>query len=271
VPTTFAAIDTRIRPVRDDELKAFRENGWALLEGLLEPSLADELMQRVESVRTPATTKAFATSLQPSEVDELFHDVVFSAQMGQNALNLIRATVPSDVRSVKYWTDNVYVKYPEGSGASDTATDHHQDFQVARGAFEDRVAKVTFWIALNDLPAERSTLRFYSGSHKLGVLGPRALKDGRSIIEDYPRLEEWCPLSPPLHLKPGDATIHHSLVVHGSGPNSTSEPRTALSVVYIHSDACYNGVVPPEFAYGQAPVELVSGEPFAKPVVYDED
>jgi hypothetical protein len=263
-------VDAHIRELTEAELASFRENGWALLKGLLDPELASALFERAMPMTgEPGLAGDFGIDPQPSKMDDLFHAVVFSKRMGRNALRVIRTMLPTDVSSVRYWTDNIFLKMPEGTGVADGVTEYHQDFHIGPHIVEDRIGKANFWVALHDCPPERSTLRFFSGSHKLGVLGPKKDPDGRSIVDVYPKLPEWCPLSPPLHLQPGDATIHHSLTVHGAPANSTDQQRCVFEFVYIHPDARHNGVVN-DLTEANAPVELLPGKLFNKPIVYSE-
>ena len=39
-----------------------------------------------------------------------------------------------------------------------------------------------------------------------------------------------------VELDPGEASIHHSKVLHGSNPNQSDRPRTGLSIQYISAD-----------------------------------
>ncbi|HEX3955808.1 MAG TPA: phytanoyl-CoA dioxygenase family protein [Trebonia sp.] len=267
---TQAEVDDSIRDVTEQELADLHQNGWVVLRSLIAPALAKELFLRVEPLLgSPKLDGDFGVARQPSAEDPLFHSVVFSERMGRNALRLLRVMVPTGANSIRYWTDNIFLKMPEGQGKADGPTKFHQDFQIDHGTLEDRVSKVNFWVALHDLPPHQSTLRFYSGSHKLGILGPRKDPEGRSITDVYPRLAEWCTLSQPLHLAPGDATVHNSLTVHGAPSNTTTEARRNLEFVYIDPEARSNGIIT-TLDYGQANVKLEPGKPFAKPLVYTE-
>jgi ectoine hydroxylase-related dioxygenase (phytanoyl-CoA dioxygenase family) len=53
-------------------------------------------------------------------------------------------------------------------------------------------------------------------------------------------------LSPPLDLGEGDATVHHTLTVHGAPENRTDRRRLSVAASYFDADALYTGA---EFAY----------------------
>ena len=41
----------------------------------------------------------------------------------------------------------------------------------------------------------------------------------------------------PMLLKAGEFSVHHGMIVHGSGANSTTEPRLGVAFVYIPAHA----------------------------------
>ena len=126
---------------------------------------------------------------------------------------------------------------PSSSRPGSSPTEWHQD--IASLPF-DRVGGLAFWLALNDVPAERGTMQFLSGSHREGCLG-RTRAQGKGVKEYYPELLERYELSPPLDLKAGDATVHSNMTVHGAGFNRTDRPRWAYTVLMNPADARWNG------------------------------
>src|SRR4029078_8842474 len=93
-----------------------------------------------------------------------FRDFYFSKQMGRNMQRLLRREV-----HIRHHLDIIAVKMPKAATDVGSApSPRHQDYP-ANG--HDRVGTVVFWLALDDMPAERGTMRFRSGSHTLGELG----------------------------------------------------------------------------------------------------
>jgi len=138
-----------------------------------------------------------------------------------------------DVSRVRLLADGYLLKMPESEGYHD-GTLYHQDFP---GNPVDRSSFLTVWIALHDMVAEQGTMRFYNRSHRLGVLG-QVFADGVDLRTRCPALKEN-DLSAPLQLRAGDATIHHSLAVHGAPPNRTSKPRWAYNMLYMDAQSRY--------------------------------
>lgn len=147
--------------------------------------------------------------------------------MGNNCARFL------DVPRIRLLADGYLLKMPEQGGLHD-ATLYHQDFP---GNPVDRSSFLTVWIALHDMDADQGVMRFYSRSHRLGVFG-QVFADGIDLRNRCPDLKE-ADLSPPMHLRAGDATVHHSLTVHGAPPNRTETPRWAYNILYMESDARY--------------------------------
>jgi ectoine hydroxylase-related dioxygenase (phytanoyl-CoA dioxygenase family) len=249
-------VDGNVREVTDDEARFFWQNGWLKVEQLISAALAAELLGRVQRRMGRAGDEHrarpdvdFSAGLNwwneyrhLAREDEVAAALTRAPQIGRSAEKLFRR--PAGVR---LGTDLVLCKMPHGESE---ATDWHQDGPIYPF---DRMP-VSFWIALNDIPPERGPMRFHTGSHKWGPLGrsfvasgsPRDHRifdsyEGQTIFDAYPWIEDECPLSPPLHLRAGDATVHHPYVIHGAPQNLTTEPRWAYVFAAIPADTLYSG------------------------------
>src|ERR1700754_3023341 len=223
-----------IRDITSDEVAFYRENGWVKLERLIDPAVVAEMLAATQSVMgerpdvddqdPDRAAKSVYTGFKRGgrvfnanywqdyhfiardDQAEPMRSVVFSGALGRNAQLLMGRDVP-----VQYSSDIVACKMPVGRPGSE-ATAWHQD--IASLPF-DRVGGLAFWVALNEIPAERGTMRFLSGSQREGCLG-RTRVQGKGVNEYYPELYERYELSPELSLKAGDATAHSSYVAHGA-------------------------------------------------------
>jgi hypothetical protein len=269
--------DIEMRAVTDKEAAFYKQNGWVFLEGLIAPTVAASMLEAVKA----QIEDAQAELVQGQHLDgghirdradrrdwhfigrddgvEPFRSLVYSKQIGSNARELIGREVP-----VNYHADLMAVKMPEGHAAS-KPTGWHQDW--VNFPF-DRVGFLTFWIALDEIPPERGSMRFLSGSHRAGPLGKMGLLGGTEVIEYYPELVDEYEMSPPLHMKAGDATVHNGMVVHGAPENSTDKPRWAFIASYHPADTCYTGA--PHYIFNDS-AGLEIGKPIKSdifPVVY---
>lgn len=91
---------------------------------------------------------------------------------------------------------------------------------------------LTIWIAIDAVTEANGPVFFVKGSHKEGMLptkpsGVRGNSIGMAEPSTVPLSEQFCGL-----LAPGDATIHHSVTVHHSAPNTTEHSRLGLLLVF---------------------------------------
>jgi ectoine hydroxylase-related dioxygenase (phytanoyl-CoA dioxygenase family) len=136
-------------------------------------------------------------------------------------------------RPIRVYHDIFMCKLPD-NGSTDTPW--HQDspnFPIDRNA-------LTVWIALDEITPDQGSLQFFSGSHRCGLLGKIPPTPDVDLFDEYPELARF-PISAPHHMRPGDATVHHGLTVHGTGANNAGRERWSFAVAYFPGDARYNG------------------------------
>lgn len=94
---------------------------------------------------------------------------------------------------------------------------------------------ITAWVAFADAPVESGAMKFWPGSHLRNQLEHRdtfdkdnLLSRGQEIAVDVP---DGAGIDVPL--KAGEMSLHHVLLAHGSGPNTTGDRRIGLAIRYI--------------------------------------
>jgi non-haem Fe2+, alpha-ketoglutarate-dependent halogenase len=93
---------------------------------------------------------------------------------------------------------------------------------------------VSVWVALSPSKPENGSVRFLPGSHKLGQLPVRYdVKDGNMLSSGQVADFDASAFEPvATSLEPGEASIHHAFMIHGSPPNTTKERRLGVTFVY---------------------------------------
>jgi ectoine hydroxylase-related dioxygenase (phytanoyl-CoA dioxygenase family) len=249
-----AGVASTPREVSDAEVECYEQNGWVKLERFIPEELAAELLAQSRQLfaagegNEVAGSGDLSTGRRGGQVVDVgtwqdyhfvarddraepFSSLAFSPEIGRAAQRLIGREVP-----VRYHSDMLACKMPVGEAGS-KPTAWHQDFPIFPF---DRYGSLAFWVALDDVPAERGAMRFLSGSHREGPMG-RCLVGGGDLLAEYPHLADKYPLSDLLDLRAGDATAHHAGVIHGAPQNTTAEPRWALILAYFPDDALYTG------------------------------
>ena len=94
---------------------------------------------------------------------------------------------------------------------------------------------ITAWVAFADAPVESGAMKFWPGSHLKNQLEHRdtfasdnLLTRGQEIAVDVPEGE-----GVDVPLKAGEMSLHHVLLAHGSGPNTTADRRIGYAIRYI--------------------------------------
>ncbi len=126
------------------------------------------------------------------------------------------------------WSSTFFIK----EARSPSFVSWHQD-ATYWGLSTDEV--VTAWVAFADAPVESGAMKFWPGSHLRKQLEHRdtfdennLLSRGQEIAVDVP---EGAGVDVPL--KAGEMSLHHVLLAHASGPNTTGDRRIGFALRYI--------------------------------------
>jgi len=226
-----------IRRLKSHEISHFHQKGWAYLPGLVNTDICAQLLDFAEGAHKQDKADKYLgidrdfRAYNPRQDQERAprQRIMMSTTMGRNVADLL------EVPQARLEGDVFLLKSPSSDGTHER-TLFHQDFP---GHPFDRSGFLTIWIALHDMDATAGTMRFYEESHCMGVLG-QVYADNVCLNERVARQRSKA-LSPPLSLKAGDATVHHSLTVHGAPSNTSSDPRWAYAIIYVDADARYSG------------------------------
>ncbi|WP_406630103.1 phytanoyl-CoA dioxygenase family protein [Amycolatopsis sp. WGS_07] len=235
-----------IRSVTEEEIAHYREKGWAKLPGFFSPETVADLLRRAKSKmgeQAPLTVRRDdADQLEPNEYnwyarwDGCSHEDPRIRDVGQSrALATAASRLMGD--QVRFYFDHFFVKVPQA--AEGTETPWHQDLPHHP---LDRQGVLTIWVPLVECPPEKGSLRFLSGSHRAGLLG-RYLnrRDEVQLVDEHPWILDEYEMSPPLHLYPGDATVHNLAITHYAPPNTTDTPRWVYSTQWLPVRTRYTG------------------------------
>ena len=127
---------------------------------------------------------------------------------------------------IKLYYDQIFAKPPWSR-----ANRYHQD-SVFWSFFASNF-QITCQIMLDDATLENGCVRFIPGSPAFGLVHWDHLPT--LLTEDLLAQEVAVPL------KAGDATFHHSLALHCSGPNTTPHRRRGWSIHYASANTRYIG------------------------------
>lgn len=261
------------------QVARFHEEGFLVLERLLDPETVAEVAARFEGL----FRGAFETGLQPDEwnwrdgrdppdltrqicngwkSDRAVARVVLSAEIGRLSAQL--AGWPG----ARLAQDNVIWKPP---GARPLG--FHQDDSYIQWVVPPHY--VTCWIALDGTDARGGTLEYVRGSHRWPLAPPirrfHAPEDYREALRAAAAELGARPEIVPVELPPGGCALHDGRTWHGSDSNRGDRPRRAVVAHCVASDACFHpSEISPVYSRYKRAGEAVMDESFF-PILWTRD
>jgi non-haem Fe2+, alpha-ketoglutarate-dependent halogenase len=111
----------------------------------------------------------------------------------------------------------------------------HQD-GLAKNNWGGEEHSLTVWLALTESNKQNGCMQVVAGTHKNSKFEHVDAADKNNILYNYgPEIvmavDEEQALN--LELKPGEISIHHQNIIHGSKPNTSDIKRTGFAIRYI--------------------------------------
>ena len=204
------------------EIDAYRSRGFHAPVRVLSEAQAREYRRQLEAHEAKAGGPLqgnwrVKTHLLFTWVDRLVHH--------PRILDAVEDVIGPDILC---WTTNFFIKEPKSPGY----VSWHQD-AAYWGLDPEEV--VTAWVALSHSNAESGCMRVIPGTHHESHIPhidtfheDNLLTRGQEIAVD---VDESRAVSVPLN--PGEISLHHIKLVHGSAPNKSNDRRIGLAIRYI--------------------------------------
>ena len=226
-----------------DQLRADYERDGFIFHR--QPVLAPDLLARARQAlldvrdgryatgRTPAPSpwkpgvdlKALCKVEQPQRADTALLDAVSAPELGQ----VIAAAVGAKEFVQVWWVQLLHK--PGDGGNAGPKVGWHQDLTYWTGWDPDSEL-FTAWLALDDVGPDSGPMRYVAGSHRWGLRrgGDFFAQDlaGQRAAIGLPAGETWREAA--LTVPAGGFGLHHRLLVHGSGANTSPRPRLSLAI-----------------------------------------
>ncbi len=208
-----------------DDVAYYTEQGYHFPIRALEPERAERYRQLAENTHqsgqgnsvTGDMRISFKLHLAYTWLDEMVHD--------PHVLDIVEDIIGPDIL---VWSSALFMK---NSGDGSFAA-WHQDTNYSTLKGRDQVS---IWIALSPSKIESGCLRVIPGSHKVGRLLHEETDDMKNILARQERLVKDLDDSRAVdvELDPGEMSLHHLAMVHGSGRNDADYTRIGYAVRYI--------------------------------------
>lgn len=91
------------------------------------------------------------------------------------------------------------------------------------------------WIALTASHRANGCMRVIPGSHKQGLVSHVNIRDDSNLVARGERVETVVDESKAVDvvLQPGEMSLHHSTIIHGSNANTSDQPRIGFIVRFV--------------------------------------
>ena len=209
------------RPLSDPQLRHYRLEGCCFPVTVMPASEAVAICRQIERLESE-----FRTSLNPYLRENPHYVLCCIDRLIRHpaVLDAVESVIGPDIL---VWASAFFIK----EARSERFVSWHQD---ARYWGLEPHDGVTAWIALTRSHAGNGGMRFVPGSHLSEVLEhddtfapDNILSRGQQVaeVDDSHAVD--------VILEPGQISLHHMRVVHGSGPNPSEERRLGLAVNYM--------------------------------------
>jgi phytanoyl-CoA hydroxylase len=232
-----------------DQLRQYEEQGFVVIENLVPPEEVEALLERLEEyayerrpagqVRIQIEPRVARGEVQVARKGDAVrkmeglveHDDLFQALgLRPNIVSVVASLLGPDL---KMFRNAVLMKLPQVGSAKGM----HQDSPYWP---IEPMALASCWIALDPATEENGCMTAAPGSHRWGPLPHVHVTDDFVVDE-----KEYDPAQVvAVPMPAGAGLLFHSLLLHGTAPNTSSRPRRAITLSYMSSQSRYTGSGP---------------------------
>lgn len=239
----------------------FAADGFIHLKSVLSPDVLRSYGSEITRLTIASSTqtkplhdrttydRAFLQVMNLWEQSEKVKAFVLGKTLGRIAADLL------NVRGVRLYHDQSLYKEPGGG-----ITPAHAD-QYYWPLASDRT--VTAWIPLQDVPLDMGPLCFYAGSQHEAFGRDLGISDeSEAAITTMMEARRFPFVSNRFDL--GDVSFHLGWTFHKAGPNTSTSPRSVMTIIYMDVDMVLK---PPSNAMQQADwAQWCPGAEVGKPI-----
>ena len=202
----------------------YEENGISFPHTAISPAEAAALLPRFEALRT---RMAGWTNSPQVIKSHLVAPWVTELVTNPAVLDVVEEiTGPS----ILCWAATFFAKPPRSGGF----VGWHQD--ITYWGLEPAEQVATVWLGLSDAKPDNGCMCYIPGSHRGGAREHQQLMDENNMLLGAQEValsgEEENRITA-VPLEPGQFSIHHSRLLHGSYGNESQRPRIGLSINYM--------------------------------------
>ena len=218
----------RYSDLADNEVTFYQTQGYLSLPGLISAAEAAELAEEVLLVMEGLGIPRNALKRARTSKDKLRQSRQYLAHWAM--ARLIHSPALLDIAArLMGGASTLYMPFTAvKSGGGGGRFHFHQDNQYTR--FDG--PGINIWFALAEMTPRNGCLQIAPGTHMGGTIDwvESEDRDGHRTVAVEP--QDFLP----LRMMPGDAVAFTRLTLHGSGANTTDEPRLGYAVQFHRDD-----------------------------------
>ncbi|MDM8166914.1 phytanoyl-CoA dioxygenase family protein [Roseovarius sp.] len=210
-----------------EDVARYRDDGYLHPIDIMSPDEARTLRAELETIETDWLDAGLPRPLSTYKrinahcVLPMAHRVAADPRV----LDVVEGILGPDIL---IWSAEFFIKEPRTTHI----VSMHQDLTYwGFGAVEHLT---TAWIALSPATPESGCMDFVRGSHKNPILPHEDTYDENNLLSrgQEIRVDIADADRVPAILQPGQMSLHHGLMIHGSGPNTSDDRRIAMAIRY---------------------------------------
>ena len=211
--------------VSDKELKDYKDNGYIAPIDILSLAEAEEIKKEIEYIEKKWPEELIGLGRNNVHyISPTFDKVCHNSKI----LDSVESIIGKDIL---VGGTTLFIKDPDKKGF----VSWHQDAKYI--GFEP-YNWVTAWLAITDANEENGCMRMWSGSHKEKIKDHKDTYNKDNLLTRGQTVQN-VPIEKtiPNILKAGQLSLHHPMIVHGSGPNQSNQRRIGFVIQsYIGTD-----------------------------------
>ncbi len=227
-----------LRTLSEDELRTFEDNGFLLRKGLISPSQIDQIRRELRGIHQRLEEDTIPGDVGVSWEDpdapagekrirQLMHSEVVSPTLNEvlrsdSILDILEELMSPDISLFH----SKLLPKEAGIGA---ATPWHQDYAYWK-TDQNRPLMINCQVAIDPMTPENGCLQFIPGSHRWGLQQHERHQETFGVFLPGRYYEREEATSVPM--ESGAGVFFTSLIIHGSAPNTSDQPRWANTFAY---------------------------------------
>ena len=200
------------------ELKDYKDNGFVAPINILSLEEVEKIKQEIEHIEKKWPDELVGLGRNNVHyISPVFDQVCHN----QKILDAVESIIGKDIL---VGGTTLFIKDPDKKGF----VSWHQDAKYI--GFEP-YNWVTAWLAITDANEENGCMRMWSGSHKENIKDHKDTYDENNLLTRGQTVQN-VPIekTTPNILKAGQLSLHHPMIVHGSGPNKSNQRRIGFVI-----------------------------------------